>query len=141
MRIALVAIAVVCWGQSVAAAPPNGGYRALVEEAKSHVNQVDVEKYRGLRQAHPDLVLIDVRETEEWLKGHVPGAIHISKGMLEHDIEAAVPQRDKVIVLYCHSGARSALAAENLMRMGYTSVYSLDGGITAYQAAGLAIEK
>jgi rhodanese-related sulfurtransferase len=137
----LATLAFACWGQSAAPAPSNTGYRALVEEAKAHVKQVDLQKFRELRQARAELVLIDVRETEEWVKGHAAGALHISKGMLEHDIEAAVPQKDKFIVLYCHSGARSALAAENLDRMGYSNVYSLDGGLTAYEAAGLAIEK
>jgi rhodanese-related sulfurtransferase len=133
------AVAAVCFGQS--AGPGNTGYRTLVQEAKAHIKQVDLQRFRELRQAHPELVLIDVRETEEWINGHAAGALHISKGMLEHDIEAAVPQKDKFIVLYCHSGARSALAAENLERMGYSNVYSLDGGLTAYQAAGLGVEK
>lgn len=136
----LATVAVVCLGQS-ASGPAKTRYRTLVEVAKAHVKEVDVQKFRALREAHPELVLIDVRETEEWLKGRAAGALHISKGTLEHDIEAAVPQVDRFIVLYCHSGARSALAAENLDRMGYINVYSLDGGLTAYEAAGLVMEK
>lgn len=135
------AVALVCLGQSATSAPPNAGYRALVQEAKAHVKEVDIPKFRELRQAHPELVLIDVRESEEWANGHIAAAVHISKGLLERDIEAAAPRKDGVIVLYCHSGARSALAAENLKRMGYSNVYSLDGGVTAYQAAGFTLEK
>ena len=135
------ASALACLGQSSAPAPANPGYRAIVEEAKAHVKQVDGQKFRELRRAHPELVLIDVRESEEWTKGHAVAAVHISKGMLEKDIEAAVPQKDAFVVLYCHSGARSALAAENLMRMGYSNVYSLDGGLAAYEAAGFLVEK
>lgn len=129
-----------CLGQSAPPAPGDA-YRALVEEAKAHVKQVDGQKFRELRQAHPDLVLIDVREGEEWAKGHAASAVHISKGLLEKNIEATVPQKKAFIVLYCHSGARSSLAGENLMRMGYSNVYSLDGGLAAYQAAGFPMEK
>ena len=73
-------------------------------------------------------MFIDVRESEEWAKGHAAGALHISRGMIEHDIEAKVANKQALIVVYCHSGARSALAAENLMRMG-SNVYSLDGWV------------
>jgi rhodanese-related sulfurtransferase len=133
--------ALVCLGQSAPPVVADAGYRALVQEAKARVKQVDGQKFRELRQAHPELVLIDVREREEWAKGHAAAAVHISKGLLEKNIEAAVPQKDAFIVLYCHSGARSWLASENLMRMGYFNVYSLDGGLAAYEAAGFPVEK
>jgi len=134
--------AMSCFGQSPAPAKPaNPAYAALVKEAQAHVKRVDIAQYKALRGAHPDLQLIDVRETEEWGKGRAAGAVHISKGMIEHNIEEKVSKKDATIVLYCHSGARSALAAENLMRMGYTNVYSLDGGLTAYEAAGMPMEK
>ena len=136
------ALAVCGFAQSPApAAAPNKAYRAIVQEAQAHIKRVDIQGFRALRQAHSDLVLIDVRETEEWAKGHAAGAVHISKGMIEHDIEAKVSKKDALVVLYCHSGSRSALAAENLGRMGYTNVYSLDGGFTAYEAASLPTEK
>ena len=134
-------LAGMCLGSPQSQPVADSAYRAIVQDAKAHVKQVDTEKFRALRVAHPDLVFIDVRESEEWAKGHAVGALHISKGMIEHDIEAKVTNKEAVIVLYCHSGARSALAAENLMRMGYSNVYSLDGGFTAYQAAGLPVEK
>jgi rhodanese-related sulfurtransferase len=89
---------------------------------------------------HADYVLIDVRETEEWTSGHAAGALHISRGVLEARIEAAVPERDKRLVLYCAGGARSALAVESLQRMGYSNAWSLDGGMAAYKAAGLPME-
>ena len=133
--------ALVCRGQSAPPVEADAGYRALVQEAKAHVKQVDGQKFRELRQTHPELVLIDVREGEEWATGHAAAAVHISKGLLEKNIEAAVPQKDAFIVLYCHSGARSSLAGENLMRMGYSNVYSLDGGLAAYEAAGFPVEK
>lgn len=135
-------LAAACFGQS--AAPDkvaNPAYRALVKAAQANVKRLDIQQFSAFREAHPGFVLIDVRENEEWAKGHADGAIHISKGMIEHDIEAKVADKNAAIVLYCHSGARSALAVENLMKMGYSNVYSLDGGITAYEAAGLAMER
>ena len=137
----VTAAALACLGQSAPPVVADAGYRALVQEAKAHVKQVDGQKFRELRQAHPELALIDVREDEEWDNGHAAAAVHISKGLIEKNIEAAVPQKDRFIVLYCHSGARSSLAGENLMRMGYSNVYSLDGGLAAYQAAGFLVKK
>ncbi len=133
-------MAALCLAQAPAPAP-NPAYRAIVQGARKHVNCLDIQQFRALRDAKPNSVLIDVRESEEWAKGHAAGALHIGKGVIERDIEAKVPNKDSIIVLYCHSGARSALAAENLMRMGYSNVYSLDGGLTAYQAAGLGMEQ
>ena len=124
------ALAGMCLGGPQSQPVADSAYHAIVQDAKAHVKQVDVEKFRALREAHPDLMFIDVRESEEWAKGHAAGALHISKGMIEHDIEAKVANKQALIVVYCHSGARSALAAENLMRMGYSNVYSLDGGFT-----------
>jgi rhodanese-related sulfurtransferase len=139
-----IALAATCAAQSPAPTPAkakNPAYRAIVQDAQSHVKRLDIQQFREWRDARRDYLLIDVREGEEWAKGHAAGAIHIGKGVLERDIEAAVPDKGASIVLYCHSGARSALAAENLARMGYSQVYSLDGGLTAYEAAGLAVGK
>jgi rhodanese-related sulfurtransferase len=144
MRIFLLiaALAVPCCAQSAApAATANPAYQAIVKDAQAHVKRVDIANFRALRTAHPDYRFIDVRESEEWAKGHAAGAIHISKGLIEKEIEGKVAAKDATIVVYCHSGARSALAAENLMRMGYTNVYSLDGGLAAYESAGLPVEK
>lgn len=133
-------LAVSCLAQPPAPAP-NAAYRAIVKEAQEHVKRVDTQRFRELLAAHPDLTLVDVRETEEWTAGHAAGAVHISKGLIEHDIEARFPDKGAFLVLYCHSGSRSALAAESLTRMGYANVYSLDGGLAAYQAAGLPAAK
>jgi len=138
--IAAIASA-VCVAQPPAEKASGAAYRAIVQEAQAHVKRVDVQQFQTLRQAHPDFVFIDVRESEEWVKGHAAKALHISRGMLEKEIEGKVPAKDTTIVLYCHSGARSALAAESLVRMGYRNAYSLDGGLTAYEAAGLPMEK
>jgi rhodanese-related sulfurtransferase len=118
----------------------NPGFRALVSEANAHIRHVDTKELGSLIADHADYVLIDVRETEEWTNGHAAGAQHISRGVLEARIEAAVPAKDKRVILYCASGNRSALGAESLQRMGYTNVWSLDGGMAAYKAAGLPLD-
>ena len=86
-------------------------------------------------------VLIDVREDNEWAAGHAAGATHLSKGIIERDIETAIPDKNAPIVLYCGGGYRSALAADALQTMGYTNVISMDGGIKGWRAAGLPEEK
>ena len=86
------------------------------------------------------LVLIDTREESEWAAGHVAGAIHLSKGIIERDIETRVPDHAATLVLYCGGGFRSALAADNLQKMGYTNAISLDGGWRALKESGLALE-
>ena len=86
-------------------------------------------------------VLIDVREDREWAEGHAAGAIHLSKGVIERDIESEIPDKSTTMVLYCGGGYRSALAADELQKMGYTNVISLDGGWRAWNQAGLPVEK
>jgi rhodanese-related sulfurtransferase len=117
----------------------NLGFLALVDDAKSRIAQIDITEYqRMLAQAVPH-VLIDVREESEWAAGHAVGATHIGKGVIERDIERLAPDRSATLVLYCGGGYRSALAADNLQRMGYSSVISLDGGWRAYTDAGLPV--
>ncbi len=87
------------------------------------------------------LLLIDVREESEFLAGHIPGAIHLSKGVIERDIETVVPDPNKEILLYCGGGFRSALSAENLQRMGYKNVVSVDGGWRSWTEANYPTEK
>jgi rhodanese-related sulfurtransferase len=119
--------------------PHNPGFLALVDEAKSRVKQVDIAQYRKMpRDRH---VLIDVREDREWAEGHAAGAIHLSKGVIERDIESEIPDKSTTMVLYCGGGFRSALAADELQKMGYTNVISLDGGWRAWNQAGLPVEK
>jgi rhodanese-related sulfurtransferase len=117
----------------------NPGFLALVNDAKSRIQEVDIATYRTMpREGH---VLIDIREDHEWAEGHAQGAIHLSKGIIERDIETCVPGKAAKMVLYCGGGYRSALAADELRKMGYTDVISLDGGWRAWREAGLPVEK
>ena len=119
----------------------NLGFLALVDDAKSRIAQINIVEYqRMLAQGVPHL-LIDVREESEWSAGHAVGATHIGKGVIERDIERLAPDKSATLVLYCGGGYRSALAADNLQRMGYTNVMSLDGGWRAYTDAGLAVQE
>ena len=86
------------------------------------------------------ILLVDVREDHEWNQDHLPGSIHLSKGIIERDIEKMIPDTGGEIVLYCGGGYRSALAADSLQRMGYTNVISMDGGFTAWRDAGYPLE-
>ncbi|MEP7355439.1 MAG: rhodanese-like domain-containing protein [Acidobacteriota bacterium] len=115
------------------------GFLALVNDAKARVKEVDIEGYKKMpREGH---VLIDTREDSEWSAGHAEGAIHLSKGIIERDIETAIPDKSTTLVLYCGGGYRSALAADNIQKMGYKNAISLDGGWRAWNSAGLPVEK
>ncbi len=114
------------------------GFLKLVDDAKSRVKQVNIDQYQKMRDKH---VLIDVREDHEWAEGHAQGAIHLSKGTIERDIETKIPDKSTTMVLYCGGGFRSALVADNLQKMGYKNAISLDGGWRAWNAAGLPVEK
>ena len=117
----------------------NPGFLALVNDAKSQVKEIGVAEYQNMpRDGH---VLIDVREDREWAEGHAAGAIHLSKGVIERDIESEIPDKSTRMVLYCGGGYRSALAALELQKMGYTNAISLDGGWRAWNQAGLPVEK
>src|ERR1035441_6256450 len=113
----------------------------LVDDAKSRIRQIDIEGYKKMVAANEPHVLVDTREDSEWAAGHVAGAVHLSKGIIERDIETKYPDKATELVLYCGGGFRSALAAVNLPRMGYTNVISLDGGWRALKESGLALEK
>ena len=117
------------------------GFLNLVNEAKARVQQIDVEGYKKMREAGDDHILVDTREESEWAAGHVAGAVHLSKGIIERDIEKKVPEKDKKVVLYCGGGYRSALVADNLQKMGYANPISLDGGWRALKESGLPLEK
>jgi len=119
----------------------NPGFLALVNAAKSRVQEIDIAEYQRLRASAEPHVLIDTREDNEWNAGHAAGAVHLGKGIIERDIEAQVPNKDAKLVLYCGGGYRSALAADALRQMGYKNAISLDGGWRAYQASGLPVEK
>jgi rhodanese-related sulfurtransferase len=109
----------------------------LVQEAKKHVKETNVAEVKRRGDAGEKFLLVDVREDNEWARGHVTGAVHLSKGIIERDIEQRVPDTSAKIILYCGGGFRSALAAENLQKMGYTNVESMDGGWKGWVEAGL----
>jgi rhodanese-related sulfurtransferase len=104
-------------------------FLALVNDVKKQVHETNVDEIKKRLDRGDKFVLIDVREESEYAKDHLPGARHVGKGVIERDIEAAVPDTSTEIVLYCGGGFRSALAAANLQKMGYTKVISMDGGI------------
>ena len=114
------------------------GFLRIVEDAKTRVREVDVEQTHG--RMKEGARLIDVREDREWEQGHARGAEHMGRGVIERDIEQAVPDHGAELILYCGGGYRSALAADNLQRMGYTNVYSLAGGWKAWKEAGAPVE-
>ena len=107
----------------------------LVDDAKTRVREISVKQVLAQREAGARLVIIDVREDSEWSNGHVEGAVHLGKGVLERDIEKIISNDSTEIVLYCGGGYRSALAADVLQRMGYKTVWSLAGGWRAWRAS------
>jgi rhodanese-related sulfurtransferase len=117
------------------------GFLKLVNDAKSRVQEIDIDGYRQMREAGEPHILVDTREDNEWASGHVKGAVHMSRGIIERDIEKQVPDKDAKLVLYCGGGFRSALVADNLQKMGYTGAISLDGGWRALKDSGLELEK
>jgi len=113
----------------------------LVNEAKSRVKETNVAAVKRRREAGEKFILVDVREDNEWANGHLPGAVHLGKGIIERDIEQRVPDTNAKVILYCGGGFRSALVADNLQKMGYTNVESMDGGWKGWLDAGLPTEK
>ena len=116
-------------------------FLALVNDAKKRVKQTNVTDVKRRMDAGERFVLVDVREESEWAAGHLPGAVHLGKGIIERDVEARVPETGTKLILYCGGGYRSALAADNLQKMGYTSVESMDGGWKGWIGAGLPTQK
>ncbi len=119
--------------------PPR--FLKIVDDAKTRVRETNVAEVKKKIDAGEKFLLIDVREESEYAKDHLPGAIHLGKGIIERDIEARVPDLDAELVLYCGGGFRSALAADNLQRMGYTNVISMDGGIRDWRENGFPLTK
>ncbi|MGH7470144.1 MAG: rhodanese-like domain-containing protein [Longimicrobiales bacterium] len=116
------------------------GFLALVQEAKKRIKETSVEQVAARLGRRDAFHLIDVREESEFAAAHIPGALHLSKGVIERDIEKHIPDQNAPIVLYCGGGFRSALTADNIQKMGYTNVLSMDGGWRAWQNSGGAIE-
>jgi rhodanese-related sulfurtransferase len=119
----------------------NQRFLDLVNDAKSRISEINVEQYKKMVEAGEPHLLIDVREESEYNAGHVKGAVHLGKGIIERDIESRIPDQNSKLILYCGGGFRSALAADNLKKMGYANSISLDGGWRALQSSGLPLEK
>jgi rhodanese-related sulfurtransferase len=112
------------------------GFLNLVRDAKQRIKEEDVQTTKKKLDAGEKIILVDVREESEWARGHIPNAIHLGKGIIERDIEKAIPEKGATVVLYCGGGFRSALAADNLQKMGYSNVISMDGGWRDWTQAG-----
>ncbi len=117
------------------------GFLKLVNDAKKRVRETTVDEVKARLDRGEKFVLVDVREESEYAKDHLPGAVHMGRGIIERDIEKRVPDPKTPIVLYCGGGFRSALAADNIQKMGYTNVLSMDGGIRVWREKGLPLTK
>ncbi|MFM8570377.1 MAG: rhodanese-like domain-containing protein [Pirellula sp.] len=117
------------------------GFLKIVEQARANVRECDIEHLKQRLDGPNPPVLIDVREESEFAAGHVPGSVHLSKGIIERDIESMFPDPQTELYLLCGGGFRSALAADNLHKMGYSRVTSVDGGWRAWTTAGYPISK
>ncbi len=119
----------------------NPAFLDLVNAAKKNIRECTVDDVIRKKSSGEKFFFVDTREDEEWAAGRAKGAIHLGKGVIERDIEGEIPDKSAEIILYCGGGFRSALAAEALMKMGYTNVISMDGGIREWRARGLEEEK
>jgi len=116
-------------------------FLTLVNEAKKRVKETNVAEVKRRLDAGEEILLVDVREESEWGRGHLPGAVHLGKGIIERDIEQRVPDTDTKLILYCGGGFRSALSADNLQKMGYSNVESMEGGWKGWLEAGFPTQK
>jgi rhodanese-related sulfurtransferase len=108
----------------------------LVNESRARVRETNVPEVKKRMDAGEKFTVVDVREDNEWARGHLPGAIHMGRGVIERDIETQFPDKKTELVLYCGGGFRSALSADNLQKMGYTNIFSMDGGWRGWLEAG-----
>jgi rhodanese-related sulfurtransferase len=113
----------------------------IVDDAKSRIKEISIDEVKQRLDRGEELLLVDVREESEFAKDHLPGAIHLGKGVIERDVEGRVPDLNTPLVLYCGGGFRSAIAADNLQKMGYTRVRSMDGGIRGWREKGLPLTR
>jgi len=113
----------------------------IVGDARKRIREVSLDDVKTRLDRGERFLLVDVREESEYAKDHLPGAIHMGKGIIERDIEERVPELDTPVVLYCGGGYRSALAADNLQKMGYTNVLSMDGGIRGWREKSFPLTK
>jgi rhodanese-related sulfurtransferase len=119
--------------------PPR--FLKIVDDAKTRVRETDIDIVKTRMDRGDKFLLIDVREESEYVNDHLPGAIHLGKGVIERDIEGRVPELNTEMILYCGGGFRSALAADNLQKMGYTNIISMDGGIRDWRKKGYPLSK
>jgi rhodanese-related sulfurtransferase len=117
------------------------GFLKIVDDARRRVKETNVDAVKQQLDRGEKLFLIDVREESEYAKDHLPGAAHLSKGVIERDIEERVPDQSAELILYCGGGYRSALAADNLQKMGYRNVVSMDGGIREWREKGYPLTR
>ena len=115
------------------------GFLKIVQEARANIQECSIDELKHKLDGATKPILIDVREESEYAQGHVPGSIHLSKGIIERDIESVIPDPDTELYLLCGGGFRTALAADNLSKMGYSRVVSVDGGWRAWTAAGYPV--
>jgi rhodanese-related sulfurtransferase len=137
----LVGCLALIWEKKLMAHQHPPRFLKIVDDAKTRVRETNVEAVKKRLDRGEKFILVDVREESEFAKDHLPGAIHLGKGIIERDIEARVPELGAEIVLYCGGGFRSALAADNLQKMGYTNVISMDGGIRDWREKGYPLTK
>jgi rhodanese-related sulfurtransferase len=119
--------------------PPR--FLKIVNDARSRVRETTADEIKARLDRKDKFVLVDVREDREYAADHIVGAVHLGKGIIERDIEAKYPELDTELVLYCGGGFRSAMAADNLQKMGYTNVISMDGGIREWREKSYPLEK
>lgn len=119
----------------------NPQFLAIVQTAKTRIKEITITQAKAVLSNENPPYLIDVREQDEWHSGHLPNAIHLSKGVIERDIEKVIPDQNANILLYCGGGFRSALAADNLQKMGYSNVISIDGGFSGWVNSGYEVVK
>ncbi|MFO0807347.1 MAG: rhodanese-like domain-containing protein [Gemmataceae bacterium] len=116
-------------------------FLSIVNDAKSRVKECTIDDVKARLDRGDNFTLVDVREESEFAADHLPGAVHLGKGVIERDIETKLPAKDTLLVLYCGGGFRSALAADNIQKMGYTNVISMDGGVRGWREKGYPFTK
>lgn len=117
------------------------GFLGIVNDAKTRIKEADFREIKRRMDSGEKMTLVDTREDSEWARGHIPNAVHLGKGVIERDVEKTFPDKKTTLVLYCGGGFRSALAADNLQKMGYTNVISMDGGWRGWTEAGFPTAK
>ena len=131
---------IFCKGERMAHQHPPR-FLKIVDDARARIRETNVNEVKKRMDQGEKFILIDVREESEFAKDHLPGSIHLGKGVIERDIEARVPDLNADMILYCGGGFRSALAADNLQKMGYKNVISMDGGIRDWREKGYPLVK